>query len=117
MSLLLLPFLLKFLLLLLLLLKLLLLLLLLLEFLLLSVVIVCCPDCYICVSYGSWRYTRKYQKFYRWKINDYLAIKSNNMKHLKYVREVTDIYDEEDSHCLDLWVVTRDVATTVNDLY
>ena len=39
------------------------------------------------------------------------------MKHFKYFGEITDIYENEDFHALDYWVVRNYVVTGVDDLY
>ena len=51
------------------------------------------------------------------KINEYLAVKINNTKSLKYFGEISDAYDSKDFHALNFWIVTKEVVTTVNDLY
>ena len=51
------------------------------------------------------------------KINEYARVKVNNMKQFKYFGEVTEDFSNENLHALDYWVITRDVVSTVNDIY
>ena len=51
------------------------------------------------------------------KSNEYARVKVNNMKQFKYFGEVTEDFSNENLHALDYWVITRDVISTVNDIY
>lgn len=47
--------------------------------------------------------------------NDYRTITSN--KHVDYLGEMTDIYDNEDFHAVEFLAVTNDEVRIGNDLY
>ena len=51
------------------------------------------------------------------KINEYARVKVNNMKQFRYFGETTEDFSNDDLHALDYWVITRDVVSTVNDIY
>ena len=50
-------------------------------------------------------------------INEYSWVKFNNMKQFRYFGAVVQDYSNGDFHVFEYCIITRDVISTVNDIY
>ena len=51
------------------------------------------------------------------KLNQYAVTPRNNMKMFRYIKDITEVFENDDLHALDYWLVTRDVVSAVASLY